>query len=310
MSTYICNTPVVLFIFNRPDKTQLSFDAIKKAKPKTLIIISDGPRKNITNEQDLVFKSRDIVSSVDWECNVIKQYSDINLGCLRRVVTGINYTFSLFERAIFIEDDCVPTLNFFKFMEWGLNAFQHNREIGMISGSNLVSNIAPINYINGFSNFINIWGWSCWKRTWDIHNPYISISETNSTIFKILNPKIYSFWQRLYWRELLKFTLFKGSTWDFQLQFTFFKNNLLSVYPKYNLIDNVGFDFNSTHTSMETPRYVRENQAKDVKQFFDSPIDYSLKYNFQRDNLCAKTIWHYNRTSTLKLLIKNIFRFI
>ena len=41
-------TAVVAIIFNRPDKTKILFESIKKYKPNKLFIISDGPRnKNL-----------------------------------------------------------------------------------------------------------------------------------------------------------------------------------------------------------------------------------------------------------------------
>ena len=79
---YKCKSPVVFIIFNRPDVTKKTFDIIKKVKPNNFIIISDGPRQHLENELHLVQKCRNIVSAVDWECNVVKIYSEINMGCM------------------------------------------------------------------------------------------------------------------------------------------------------------------------------------------------------------------------------------
>ena len=306
---YKCKSPVVFIIFNRPDVTKKTFDIIKKVKPNNFIIISDGPRQHLENELHLVQKCRNIVSAVDWECNVVKIYSEINMGCMKRIVTGLNDVFRTFDKAVVIEDDCVPTVTFFKFMDWGLETFENKHNIGMISGSNLCSNEYEIEYKNGYSRFINIWGWSCWKRTWLEHNTFLSIYEVNNNLYSILKKYNFKFWQFLYWKELLKFTIYKGSTWDFQLQYTFFKKDLLSVYPKYNLINNQGFDGSSTHTNIDTPNYVTKNNAIERDENFDYETDNTFKYSRTRDNFLASTIWNYNYFSMLKLFIKNIIRF-
>ena len=52
--------PVVVIIFNRPDKTKLLFESISKYKPDNLFIISDGPRKNVLNDKEKVKKTREV----------------------------------------------------------------------------------------------------------------------------------------------------------------------------------------------------------------------------------------------------------
>jgi hypothetical protein len=308
---YNCNTPIAIIIFNRVNETKILLNSLKIIKPKIILIISDGPRESVIDDYFNVNNCRALVDQIiTWECNITKIYSDINLGCLRRIVTGIDQVFKLHDKCIFLEDDCIPTLSFFKFMEWGLNYYKNNNQVGMISGSNLISDKYPIKSVNGFSQFINIWGWATWKHMWLKHNSYVTINEINSNIFKILQNKNYQYWQIIFWKELLKFTIYKGSTWDFQLQYTFFKNNLLSVYPKYNLINNIGFGENSTHTKCITPKYVLSNDANKTISLNYLNIDSSLNISKKRDFLLAKTIWNFNIFSTIKLFVKNLFRFI
>jgi hypothetical protein len=306
---YKCESPVVLIIFNRPNITQKTFDIIKKVKPANFIIISDGPRKEVYNEFKLVDQCRDIVSKVDWECDLVKIFSDKNMGCMSRIVTGLDEVFKHFDKAIIIEDDCVPTITFFKFMDWGLHKFEYNNNVGMISGSNLCSNEFNIVHKNGFSRFINIWGWACWRRTWLEHNTMLSIHEVNRNLYSFLKSYNFKYWQFLYWKELLKFTIYKGSTWDFQLQYTFFKKKLLAVYPKYNLVNNNGFDSTSTHTNITTPQYVLRNFAIERDEMLYLETDNSYKNSDERDNYLASTIWNYNIFSMFKLMLKNIIRF-
>lgn len=145
-------------MFNRPAQTSRTLHAIKSARPKQLFVIADGSRSNIPGEFEKVNDCSDFLKLVDWECEVVKIFSEVNLGCLRRVVTGLDIVFKNVDKAIIIEDDCMPTLNFFKFTEWGLKEFQNDPLIGMIAGSNLVSHKYRIDSRNGFSTLMNPWG--------------------------------------------------------------------------------------------------------------------------------------------------------
>ena len=106
------NTPIVLIIFNRPELTAYVLNKIREIKPSFLHVIADGARNE--NEVSIVQKTRDVLDqSVDWECQITKDYSDVNLGCRKRIVSGLNHAFDLFEEAIILEDDIIPTKAFF-----------------------------------------------------------------------------------------------------------------------------------------------------------------------------------------------------
>lgn len=307
-STYSCNTPVVFITFNRPKETKETFLAIKEVKPKKLYFVSDGSRTFVADEVNLVDECRSYVDLIDWDCEIIKIFSDVNLGCMRRIVTGLSEVFSLEERAIILEDDCLPNITFFKFMEWGLDKFESDADVGMISGSNLISHKYSIDFKNGFSNYINIWGWATWKRVWQLHNPYLSPKEVKlnlrqNTVHLSLNR-----WELVYWKELLKYTLYAGSTWDFQLQYTFFKLKLKSVYPGKNLIYNMGFTGNGTHTNISTPDYVKLTKPNSDLTEFNLTEDLTKMASVDRDRLLAREIWSLNLITTIRLKGMNFLR--
>jgi|688.fasta_scaffold282372_2 hypothetical protein len=307
-NNYTCNVPVVLIFYNRPDVTYKTFQAIRTVKPKTFILVSDGSKDNDIKDNENVLKCLEIINLIDWDCNLIKLISKENLGCLRRVITGLNYVFSIVDEAIILEDDCLPSTNFFKFMEWGLLNFKENKKVGMISGSNLISNKFDSIYLNGFSNYINIWGWSTWKDRWEKHNPYISCHNVNKTVDSFLQKNNFSFVEKLYWKELIYYSIYLGSTWDFQLQYTFFKYNLVSVYPKFNLVNNIGFGKDGTHTNINVPNYVKLNKYFEDISFLNLPPSNSIHLNVNRDFILAKTIWGLNIYSVLKLFLRNKLR--
>ena len=110
-------TPVALLIFKRPETTAKVFEAIRQAKPPKLLVVADGPRADQPGEVEKCAAARAIIDTVDWDCEVLKNYSDVNLGCGLRPATGINWVFEQVEEAILFEDDCLPHPTFFQFCE-------------------------------------------------------------------------------------------------------------------------------------------------------------------------------------------------
>ena len=47
--------------------------------------------------------------NVSWNCNLIKIYSDLNLGCAKRIQSGLDKVFENEKYAIILEDDTTPT---------------------------------------------------------------------------------------------------------------------------------------------------------------------------------------------------------
>ena len=111
------DTPVALMIFNRPDTTSRVFAEIAKAKPRKLMVIADGPRPGRPGEAEKCAAARAVIDGVDWECEVLRNYADVNLGCRLRPATGISWVFEQVAEAIILEDDCVPHPTFFPFCE-------------------------------------------------------------------------------------------------------------------------------------------------------------------------------------------------
>ena len=108
-------TPVGFIIFNRPDLTEQTFQAIAKAKPKTLLVAADGPRSNRPGEAEKCEQTRAVIQKVDWDCEVLTDFSEVNLGCGRRESSAFDWIFSQVEEAILLEDDTFPSPSFFSF---------------------------------------------------------------------------------------------------------------------------------------------------------------------------------------------------
>lgn len=243
-------TPVVLIIFNRPGLTKQIFEQIRAARPSKLFVISDAAREWRIGEKALVDECRDVINSVDWPCSVQIKIADQNLGCRRSVSEGLTWVFSQVERAIILEDDCLPSKDFFDFCDTLLSEFTNDFSVGSICGSNLDSiESAELEGSYYYSNFPSVWGWATWKRVWDLYEVDLSTIQT-ATIKNVVNKQNISSKSKVFWLSKLR-SVRKSriDTWDYQLVFTHWLHGLTSIISKENLISNLGFGEDATHTS-------------------------------------------------------------
>ena len=151
-------TPVVFVIFNRPDTTAKVFEAIRQAKPPKLLVIADGARIDKPGEAKKCAAARAIINQVDWQCEVLTNYSDVNLGCRKRVSSGLDWVFEQVEEAIILEDDCLPHPTFFRYCQELLEKYRDDEHIMMISGNNFQFGRKRNEYSYYFSHYSHIWG--------------------------------------------------------------------------------------------------------------------------------------------------------
>lgn len=242
-------TPVVLIIFNRPEQTRHVFETLKNLKPKVLLIIADGPRDDVSRDKALVAHCREIVSEVSWDCEVQTNFSATNLGCRSRVSSGLDWVFSLVDEAIILEDDCLPSTSFFTFMSEMLNRYSDDLRIGSVSGFNaLVEREHKSKDSYGFTGFPTVWGWGTWKRVWDKYDVNLEAwpkLKDSTLLSKAMSSRnAVSYWNR----ALEGVYRNRIDTWDYQLTFLHWLQGWLSVVPYTNLVSNIGFGKDATHT--------------------------------------------------------------
>lgn len=261
-------TPVVLIIFNRPNVTRIVFEAIRAARPKELFVIADGPRDGKNGELEKCTEARAIVERVDWECAVHLDYSESNQGCKGRIVSGLNVVFEKVEKAIILEDDCLPDGTFFQFCQELLSEYEDSLEVGCIGGSS-VSNRDDSDSDYYFSRIPRIWGWATWRRVWSQYDASIDAwPEMKKT--GIVESNSFSAASRKHWS--LAFDEVYGQkldTWDYQLVFSLWAHNQLSITPYSNLVSNLGFGVEATHTF---------NSLSSVANMETKPVVFPLRH--------------------------------
>lgn len=241
-------TPVAFLIFNRPDTTQRVFEAIRQAKPSKLLVVADGARGDRPEDIEKCAAVRKIIETVDWDCEVLTNYSDVNLGCKHRVSSGLDWVFEEVEEAIILEDDCLPDLSFFPFCEELLERYRDDKRIMVISGDNFQFGRKRTEYSYYFSIYNHCWGWATWRRAWqyyDIEMQYWDKIKRERQLSSVLN----SYLAVQYWHKKFDQTYNNYvDTWDYCWTLSCWLQNGLSILPEVNLVKNIGFDIEGTHT--------------------------------------------------------------
>lgn len=264
MSSAPLITPVVFCVFNRPNQTRIVFDAIAQARPARLLIVADGPRKNRPGEESLCRQVREIVQQVNWHCDVLTNFADDNLGCRERIISGLNWAFTEVEEAIILEDDCLPDSSFFRFCQELLAHYRGDSRVAMITGDNFAGQRLKTNYSYYFSQMTHVWGWATWKTAWARYDRYLKhwpeIKDANllSEVFE--DRALAKLWTERF-DEMHADT--GPNTWDYQWMYTNLINHALSITPKVNLVTNIGFGPDASHTAYSDSSFVLPSQSLD-----------------------------------------------
>ena len=223
------------------DTTIEVFDRIKEIKPQKLYLISDGPRDDKEGENLKVREVRDYIEShIDWPCEVRKNYALKNMGCRNRMVSGITWLFENEEMAVILEDDVKPSLDFFRFEKELLERYKDNTRIMLVSGFKYL-NRYPIDKSYTFSNHPMTWGWGTWRRAWANYDIDIKSWEQRKKDGSL--GKKFNYWgYKVFSRRFDSVYNHNLNIWDFQWSYTVCERNGLSVVPKVNMIENLGFN--------------------------------------------------------------------
>ena len=260
------DVPIVLIIFRRPNETRQVFEAIRRAQPQRLYIVGDSAREGNAAEAEAVETCRSIVRDVDWDCEIFTDYPTENLGLRQRVVSGLDWVFSIEQRAIILEDDCVPVDSFFDLTSYLLYHYAEDERVGGIGGTNIGTKLPGEGNSYFFSRYPVIWGWATWRRVWleyrsDIPTP----SKSLLAKYKGFSPSSST---SSYWRSKFQGVSSRRiDTWDYQLAYLSMIKDYLWVVPAKNLVANIGFGAAATHTWDAKSPYSRLSTGDIVKPY-------------------------------------------
>ncbi len=259
MNTSLVDVSVLILFFNRPDRLAQVFSQVKLARPSRLFLYQDGPR----DERDLsgIEACRAIVAEgeIDWECEVLRNYQRTNSGCDPSGYLAQTWAFSHTDKLIVLEDDCVPSVSFFRFSKELLDKYEDDPRVWMIAGFNAVekTNI-PESYF--FTDIFSIWGWASWRRvinTWDGDYRWMEKKECVNKVQEAIQKKGLR-------RDLLPMCTWHKTSGVPHFETIFWSSMLLhdavAIMTTKNQINNIGVEEDSTHfiTTLKTmPRRMR-----------------------------------------------------
>lgn len=273
------DVPVLMLVFNRLETTKIVFERVRQAKPRYLYVVADGARPEKEGEAQKCEAVRQLFTTeVDWDCTVVPLFRAENLGCRKSVADGISWFFSQVAEGIILEDDCVPNESFFSFCTAMLDKYRTDDSVMHISGARIAA-AASSAQANGyiFSRIPYVWGWATWRRAWQHYDAemeklpaYLAnkADELNTLGGYFKKKCIKNF-------ELVK--NYQLNTWDYQWSFTIIERSGKCIVPTQNLVSNIGFGNDATHTtgsSLVANQPTTEMQANYI-QIGDGEADFS-----------------------------------
>jgi len=252
------NSSITFIIFNRPQATQKVFDIIRKVKPANLFVLADAPRPNYPEDKKKCAASRAVIEQVDWDCKVLTKFSDINLGCQKNVALGMDWVFQNVEETIVLEDDNLPDPTFFTFCNQLLEYYREDPRIMSINGQNIQFGRKRSEYSYYFSRYFLSWGWATWKRAWkycDIDMklwPLVRDKKSGGLRDILHSKRAINYWTRTFDAVYQK----KLDSYSIPWVFACWIQNGLTVTPNVNLISNIGFGKDATHTNVESSKNI------------------------------------------------------
>jgi len=241
--------PIVLLTYNRPHLTRRVLELVQQIQPVELFVVGDGARESCADDRRLVQQTREIIDNIQWVDHLRVDFAEKNLGCKRRVSSGLDWVFSQVEQAIVLEDDCLPDLSFFGYCAALLDKYRDDRRVMSIAGVNFQKQKARTEYSYYFSKYFQSWGWASWRRAWqhfDLHLEGWPEFQSNGGIASLADsPLEQRFWERIFDQQHAGQT----NSWAYAFAFACFHQRGLTAIPNVNLVSNIGFGDTATHTT-------------------------------------------------------------
>lgn len=275
MKPYLVDVPVKTNIWIRPECQRKQFVIIKQARPSILFLISDGGRNE--KEWDAIYQNRKMYDEeVDWECTIYKLYEDKNNGMYSLSSKMREFIWSKVDRCIFLEDDFVPSISYFRFCAELLERYKDDERINVICGMNHLGVCENVSSDYFFSRQGSIWGIATWKRTSERYNDFeYGKDEYVMKLLKERTKHNKSVWNDI--KGYIKQDTYGGHVAgdEFFVGFGAFGQNQLQIIPKKNMISNIGCTEDSAHADniKKLPHAIR--------RVFNMPtyeIDFPIKH--------------------------------
>ena len=264
---------VLIIFFVRDEVLKQTFEAVKKARPRRLLLWQDGPREGRSDDLEGIERCRKVVEDIDWDCEVYTTYNEKNIGCDPSIYYAYKWVFTKVDKCIFLEDDQVPNQSYFKFCKELLDKYENDTRISHICGYNYTE-IAPDcedDYL--FAPF-GSGAWATWKRVVDEwEGDYTFLNEPAKIEWL---KKRYGKLAEISFQNAHRHKETGKEFWESIVGCNCMLNSHYAIIPKKNLVSNLGLTMNSTHSNT-SKKYL----PKATANLFEMPtyeLDFPLKH--------------------------------
>lgn len=256
--------PVTLFVYNRPDHTRRTVEALKKnilANESDLIVYSDAPKSEAqaANVQEV----RKYIREIEGFKSLTVIERDTNFGLARSIIDGVTATVNKYRRIVVLEDDMVTSPYFLTYMNEALEKYADDDRVVSIHGYvyPVVQTLPEAFLLPG----ADCWGWATWSRGWACFN-----ADGQFLLDELKRRKLirsFDFNGAYPFSKMLEGQI-KGTndSWAVRWYASAFLAGKLTLYPGRSLVHNIGNDNSGTHCG--------ESAGLDA-QLSNTPINFS-----------------------------------
>jgi hypothetical protein len=246
--------PVLIITFNRPDVTRVVLDRILEMNPPKLYFFNDAPRAGNENDVAKCHEIREMASQISFSGELLTRFETQNLGCKVGESTAMGWLFENEEMGIVIEDDILPSPEFFFFCQEMLHRYKDDPRVFSITGCNLLNEWKPEHNDYHFALFGSYWGWAGWQRIWKKYDVAMKDWQNPEVKRLVLNMLPFPEYKELRTREFNNLVNGVANTWDYQFCLLHYQNHAMSVVPSRNLITNIGISHSdAVHMKGDSP---------------------------------------------------------
>ena len=242
--------PVTLFVYNRPDHTRRTIEALKTnilANESNLIIFSDAPKADAQSEN--VLEVRKYIRKIEGFKSLTIIERETNFGLARSIIDGVTTIVNKFGRIIVLEDDMVTSPYFLTYMNEALEKYADDESVVSIHGY-----VYPVKQSLPEAFFLpgaDCWGWATWSRGWTCFN-----SDGQFLLDELKRRKLiraFDFNGTYPFSKMLEGQIKgKNDSWAVRWYASAFLEDKLTLYPGRSLVHNIGNDNSGTHCGEST----------------------------------------------------------
>lgn len=245
--------PVLLIAWRRPNTLREAIAAVRGAGPERVYVACDGPDPSRLGEVEAVTQTRQTIDSeIDWDCQIQKLYSNENLGCRYGVSKAISWFFEQEGEGIILEDDCVPHADFFPFCSELLERYRFDQTVCCVTGNNFQNGQTRATASYYFSKYPHCWGWATWRRAWRNYSSNFDFwpqwKESREWKHLFSHSRERRHWERIFDQVHAG----KLDSWASVWLASVWKVGGLTATPAQNLVTNIGFGTDATHTKQRS----------------------------------------------------------